>query len=99
LDLMDARGLRLPDEAQKRIDECDTRVDFHYAEKRVAIFVGGPVRDQPDGAARDPKIEDCLMWTRERDRASSAFGRTLTGWRHADSPAMRLAKSASDSII
>ncbi|MBN2362143.1 MAG: hypothetical protein JXR83_22010, partial [Deltaproteobacteria bacterium] len=61
LDFLDQRNLPLPDEAQKIIERCNTSADFYYRDQRVAIFIDGPVHDQPDIAARDVELLDCLM--------------------------------------
>lgn len=61
LDFLEAHNLRLPDAAQKLIEACHTRVDFFYNDQVVAIYLDGPHHDQPDVAARDAKVTDCLM--------------------------------------
>ena len=61
LDFLEERNLHLPDGAQQLIEACDTRPDFVYRDKNVAIFVNGPVHDQPDVATKDVQITECLM--------------------------------------
>ena len=61
LDFLEEHNLPLPEEAQKRIEPCDTRADFIYASKQTVVFVDGPVHDHADVAAKDRQIEDCLM--------------------------------------
>ncbi len=61
LDFLDERNLLLPDTAQKYIDGCDTRCDFYYSDRGVAIYIDGPPHDQPDVARQDEDITDCLM--------------------------------------
>ncbi|GAB4431026.1 MAG: DEAD/DEAH box helicase [Anaerolineae bacterium] len=60
LDFLDARQLALPDLAQKYIAACETRCDFYYSGRGVAIYVDGPHHDQPDIARQDAAITDCL---------------------------------------
>ena len=61
LDFLEAHILRLPDAAQKLIEPCQTRPDFLYGDRTVAVYIDGPDHDQPDIAARDAQITDCLM--------------------------------------
>lgn len=61
LDFLEERNLTLPDEAQKLITQCNTRVDFCYGgNKQAAIFIDGPIHDHEDVATRDREIDDCL---------------------------------------
>jgi very-short-patch-repair endonuclease len=60
LDFLEEHNLRLPDAAQKLIEACSTRVDFFYADHAAAIFIDGPIHDQPDVTARDLEINACL---------------------------------------
>ena len=62
LDFLETHNLRLPDEAQKLIETCGTRVDFYYSNHGAAIFINGPIHDQPDVAAKDKSIQECLEW-------------------------------------
>jgi very-short-patch-repair endonuclease len=61
LDFLEENNLRLPDAAQQLIESCQTRADFVYNDQSVAIYVDGPDHDQPDVAAKDVQITDCLM--------------------------------------
>ncbi|OIO88642.1 MAG: hypothetical protein AUK03_15910 [Anaerolineae bacterium CG2_30_64_16] len=60
LDLLEARNLRLPDEAQTLISECGTRPDFLYREQMVAVYVDGPYHLYPERARRDNQQVECL---------------------------------------
>jgi very-short-patch-repair endonuclease len=62
LDFLEAHQLRLPDEAQKLIEACHTRADFYYTDAQAAIYIDGPVHDQPDVAAQDHVLTECLSW-------------------------------------
>lgn len=55
------RNLLLPDVAQKLIEACQTRCDFYYRDKGVAIYVDGLPHDQPFTASQDAAITDCLV--------------------------------------
>lgn len=73
LDFLEANQFNLPDSAQKYIAECDTRPDFYYSQRQTAIYIDGPVHDQPDIAAKDTQIENCLMFN---------LGYTVIRFRH-----------------
>jgi len=60
LDFLEQHGLRLPDAAQELIEPCRTRPDFCYHEQSVAIYVDGPIHDQPDVASDDARITETL---------------------------------------
>lgn len=60
LDFLEEHNLHLPDEAQKRIEACHTQPDFIYSSDSVAVFVDGPIHEQPDIAAEDAQINTCL---------------------------------------
>jgi very-short-patch-repair endonuclease len=60
LDFLDQHNLRLPDEAQKFIDACQTRPDFWYADTYTAVYIDGPHHDQEDVRQKDNEIADCL---------------------------------------
>jgi len=62
LDFLEAQQLRLPDEAQRLIEACHTRPDFFYTGAQTAVYIDGPVHDQPDIAAEDHAITECLAW-------------------------------------
>ncbi|MEN6478488.1 MAG: helicase-related protein, partial [Anaerolineales bacterium] len=54
---LDARGLRLPDEAQELIVDAQARPDFTYHEHFVAIFIDGPHHRYAEVQARDAAAE------------------------------------------
>jgi ATP-dependent helicase YprA (DUF1998 family) len=60
LDFLEQHNLRLPDEAQKLIEACQTRPDFWYAGSYTAVYVDGPVHDHDDIQAKDAQITQCL---------------------------------------
>jgi hypothetical protein len=60
LDFLDQHNLRLPDEAQKFIELCQTRPDFWYADSYTAVFIDGSPHDQADVQRQDAEITDCL---------------------------------------
>jgi ATP-dependent helicase YprA (DUF1998 family) len=53
LDLLAQQRRRLPSHSQKLIATAQSRPDFLYGEHQVAVFIDGPVHDQPDVAADD----------------------------------------------
>lgn len=61
LDFLFANKLNLPDTAQKLIDGCQTRADFYYSRRGVAIYVDGPDHDSDLARRRDAQINDCLV--------------------------------------
>ena len=61
LDFLEAHNLCLPDAAQKLIEPCQTQADFLYSDQAVAVYVDGPDHDQPDVAAHDAEVTECLM--------------------------------------
>lgn len=60
LDYLAARKLRLPDAAQKLIEQCRTRVDFWYAKPQTAIYIDGPIHEYPHRRQRDAAQTECL---------------------------------------
>jgi very-short-patch-repair endonuclease len=62
LDFLEAQSLRLPDAAQKLIEASGTRADFFYTDASTAIYIDGPVHDQPDVAAEDQQVNERLAW-------------------------------------
>jgi very-short-patch-repair endonuclease len=62
LDFLETHNLSLPDQAQKLVDGCQTRVDFFYSDHQVAIYIDGPVHNQADIAAKDAQLEECLTF-------------------------------------
>jgi very-short-patch-repair endonuclease len=61
LDFLQERKLNLPDSAQKRIDGCETRCDFYYQWRGVAVYVDGPNHDGDLARRRDAQVTDCLV--------------------------------------
>ncbi len=62
LDFLEAQQLRLPTHAQVFIPTCQTRPDFLYAdESQTAIYVDGPVHDDPARHQRDKVQEDAMV--------------------------------------
>jgi superfamily II DNA/RNA helicase/very-short-patch-repair endonuclease len=53
-------NLRLPSHGQFLLESCSTRPDFFYKEARTAIYIDGPVHDEPDTAVDDRNIEKRL---------------------------------------
>jgi very-short-patch-repair endonuclease len=60
LRLLEQRGLRLPSDAQHRIETCGTRPDFLYEAEHVAIYIDGPHHAYPERQQRDHAQETCL---------------------------------------
>lgn len=60
LDFLDQHNLRLPDEAQKFIEPCQTKPDFWYADTYTAVFIDGTPHDHEDVQRKDVEISDCL---------------------------------------
>jgi len=56
------RGLRLPDAAQKYVENCKTRPDFEYTRNGIyaAIYVDGSQHDYPYREQRDQQQTECL---------------------------------------
>lgn len=61
LDFLSERNLLLPDMAQKIIEACNTRCDFYYSDRSVAIYIDGPHHDGPGATAHDNETADCLV--------------------------------------
>ena len=61
LDFLSERNLLLPDVAQKVIPACNTRCDFYYRDRSVAVYIDGPHHDMPGAAAVDRETDDCLI--------------------------------------
>ena len=58
--LVDERGHRLPDFAQRLFEELRARPDFYYYEAEVAIFIDGPHHDEEAQRAEDRQIDERL---------------------------------------
>ena len=53
-------NLRLPDDAQHRLDACSTVADFYYSEGATAIYIDGHFHQKEDAKAEDRRISSCL---------------------------------------
>jgi superfamily II DNA/RNA helicase/very-short-patch-repair endonuclease len=62
LDLLAAQRRRLPSHSQKLVANAQVRPDFLYAEHQVAVFIDGPIHDQPD-----IQVDDADATTRLED--------------------------------
>jgi len=60
LKTLDAKGLRLPSDAQVHVKDCGVRVDFLYREEGVAVFIDGPPHDNPNQRRTDSRQQECL---------------------------------------
>ena len=61
LDLVDRLMLKPPSDGQYLIEACSTRPDFYYAECNAAVYVDGPIHDEPDQMREDEAINRRLM--------------------------------------
>ena len=61
LDFLDERKLNLPDVAQQLIEGCQTRPDFTFSRRGVAIYIDGPDHDSDLARLNDARITDCLV--------------------------------------
>lgn len=61
LDRLDQLALSLPSDAQPLIENCSVRPDFLYRDKAAAIFIDGPVHDQPQQIREDDAVNERLM--------------------------------------
>jgi len=57
LDFIFRNGYILPTNAQQLIESCHTRPDFTYKDKYIAIYIDGPVHNDPHQQAKDKEIE------------------------------------------
>jgi len=53
LTFLDKAGFRLPDEAQKHIEEVAANPDFYYRETNACVYVDGPHHLYPERGSRD----------------------------------------------
>ena len=53
--------LRLPSNAQYLISACSTRPDFYYNGVNTAVYIDGPIHDEPDQKAEDEEITQRLI--------------------------------------
>jgi len=61
LDHIERHRLRPPSDAQFLIEPCSTRPDFYYRDHHAAIYIDGPVHDQPDQRRTDAEIDERLI--------------------------------------
>ena len=61
LDRVHSEGWRLPDDGQRLIAEANTRPDFVYDDKKVAVYIDGPHHDYPERQNRDADQEMALV--------------------------------------
>ena len=61
LHLLENNNLTLPDATQEPISACHTTPDFLYREEYVAIYIDGPVHDQPDICDEDAAVTKRLL--------------------------------------
>ncbi len=59
LNYLHDRGLRLPDDAQRRVDGIYSQPDFYY-EPGIHIFCDGSPHDTPDNILKDTTIRDII---------------------------------------
>jgi ATP-dependent helicase YprA (DUF1998 family) len=62
LQTLQEHGLRLPDQAQSYIEDCQTRPDFLYNTAGIyaAIYIDGSHHDYPHRQKRDHQQSDCM---------------------------------------
>jgi len=60
LRFLEQHNLRLPEEAQFLLADCNTRPDFLYTKNYTAIYIDGPKHDLADIRARDKTFAACL---------------------------------------
>ena len=66
LTFLEEGNYRLPTNAQKFMEICQTRPDFLYQDKQVAVFIDGPPHDYSERAERDHQQTECMEdhgWT------------------------------------
>ena len=61
LELVDSQMLNLPSHSQFLLETHYTRPDFYYHEHNAAIYVDGPVHDEPDQMRKDQEIDERLL--------------------------------------
>ena len=80
--------LRLPNNGQYLISACSVRPDFFYSDANTAVFIDGPVHDEPDQKASDDACTNRLIgagylvirfhhaadWNEIFDQYSDVFG-------------------------
>jgi superfamily II DNA/RNA helicase len=57
LHLLTEQGRRLPDHAQRFIANVQARPDFEYRSDQVAVFIDGPIHDDPDQQREDAEVD------------------------------------------
>ena len=66
LQFLEDRNYRLPTDAQMFFGMCQTRPDFVFKNKQVAIYIDGPPHRYAERAQRDQQQRDCMEdhgWT------------------------------------
>jgi very-short-patch-repair endonuclease len=56
LRVLDAKGLRLPDYAQRLMPGSGTRPDFYYDLGQTCVYVDGPYHEYPERQKRDAEV-------------------------------------------
>ncbi len=81
-------GYRLPDQAQLRLEPYGTRPDFVYLGATAAVYVDGPLHDEPARAARDREIVARLAadWDVIRVRHDDEWPAVVAEWRDVFGP-------------
>ncbi len=81
-------GYRLPDQAQLRLEPYGTRPDFVYVGATAAVYVDGPLHDEPLRAARDREIVARLAadWDVIRVRHDDEWPAVVAEWRDVFGP-------------
>jgi very-short-patch-repair endonuclease len=60
LDVVEARGYRLPSHSQELLNVCGTRPDFLYKAKHLAVYIDGPHHFEAGRQMIDKKQQTCL---------------------------------------
>src|SRR5262249_11825786 len=81
LDFLYANGLRLPDAAQKRVDDIYCQPDFFY-EPRFWVFCDGSPHDDPEVKQRDEEQRQLII----------AQGDEVWAWHYRDSLGDRISQ-------
>lgn len=61
LKLVHELQLRLPSHPQYLISACSTRPDFFYSDANTAVYIDGPLHDEPDQKTEDERITNSLI--------------------------------------
>jgi ATP-dependent helicase YprA (DUF1998 family) len=60
LEMVEQLGLKLPTDAQTRIEACAVQPDFLYRAEMAAVFIDGPPHDAKEQQAKDQRQKDAL---------------------------------------